>query len=894
MNKVVLGFPQFFRYLICYIVFVAIILCSCQKGNNIDKFIPTNHYELDNIRRELNGIPTNAENFDERKNALYIYSRLLMFSGAKLSGLNDSIHQGHYNIVQPRYPIESAISDMNYSPAFAAEIDYQYQVLDSIYAEFKRNPDKLVIDLVRDTSTLSKEVTDWPSMRGDEGSTALTMQSGPLKGELLWKFPMGHAWYAQPFFEDGKIYIGSPGISYEAYCIDAQSGEFVWKSIPKTGWNPYWKNYSSRSSSPAFINGDNLIIRKMQVGSEHGVPDEHLVFIDKNSGKRKGGINNKGFLSSCVGYTPLAFADDYLVYPHGVQAAVDNYKGVGQDFPFDSLKCNRASTKEHIWSYFIGETFAEPVIYHNKVYCGNQAGEMHCVDLISGEKIWVMDMGYPISGKVTVEAGKLYFSTDEGQLLAMETNSGKTIWKNKLPEVKQSVRLCSSIALGKETLYIGSADKHIYAINKKDGTIISKSLLDDWVRAKPVIFDDYIFAATLSGSLYKLSLQSLEIEQKTEVSAHSIYSDINIYNEDLFLVSSDFYIHKINLATGEKDWQTSTFESVHTEEGERILADLVGQPDYQSSAIVVDDVAYVGGPRFIYAIEVDTGKELWKFETLGQVCGAPAYADGKIFIGQRGGTPYFYCLDANNGKPIWKKKLGWVWASAHCKENKVFVSNENGTFYCLSQKDGSLVWKKETNNYSYPVPSFYKDLVYFGSWHDYYAFNANTGELVWKFDMGQGQSDSGTSLVKDGLIYIQGAASTDFFCLDALTGTEVWRHTLKECNVSPASDGKYLIFCNWEGLLVRSPGNAFTYCIDAKTGKKLYELDFAGLSGAVICNDLVFSASSTDPYFKAWDLPTGTMRWRYKMGGRAEESCTTIYGDKAFVVATDGYLYAFH
>jgi outer membrane protein assembly factor BamB len=265
-----------------------------------------------------------------------------------------------------------------------------------------------------------------------------------------------------------------------------------------------------------------------------------------------------------------------------------------------------------------------------------------------------------------------------------------------------------------------------------------------------------------------------------------------------------------------------------------------------------------------------------------------------IFIGQRGGSPMFYCLDAKTGQPLWKKKLGWVWASAHCKDDKVYISSENGSFWCLSQGDGSLVWNQETNNYSYPVPAFYKNLVYFGSGHDYYTYDAVSGKLVWKFDMGQGRSDSGTSLIKDGIIYIQGAASTDFFALDALTGKEVWRQTLKECNVSPSCDGKYLIFCNWEGLLIRSPNNDFTYCIDAKTGEKIYELDFAGLSGSIICNDLVFSAASTDPFFKAWDLATGKIRWKYKMGGRAEESCTTIYGDKAFIVCTDGYLYAFH
>jgi hypothetical protein len=63
------------------------------------------------------------------------------------------------------------------------------------------------------------------------------------------------------------------------------------------GWNPYWKNYSSRASSPVHIEGDKLVIRKMQVGLEYGAPDEQVVFINKENGKREGASKT---LVSCL------------------------------------------------------------------------------------------------------------------------------------------------------------------------------------------------------------------------------------------------------------------------------------------------------------------------------------------------------------------------------------------------------------------------------------------------------------------------------------------------------------------------------------------------------------------------------------------------------------------
>ena len=224
------------------------VLSGCLRTGTQSEIIPFGHPEIDAIRSELQSIPTNAENFEERKNALYIWSRFLMFSGADMT-LDPAEHEGHYHIVQPRYPKPGTITNMYYSPEFAAEIDYQYGVLETVYMKFMEEKDRLEMPLERDAAEDRGEIRNWPSMRGNEASTGFTTQTGPMKGELLWKFPAGHSWYATPAFDDGRVYMGSPGISFESYCIDSETGDYIWKSLPSPGWNPYWKNYSSRASS---------------------------------------------------------------------------------------------------------------------------------------------------------------------------------------------------------------------------------------------------------------------------------------------------------------------------------------------------------------------------------------------------------------------------------------------------------------------------------------------------------------------------------------------------------------------------------------------------------------------------------------------------------------------
>jgi hypothetical protein len=79
------------------------LLTGCLQTENQAELVPFGHHEIDTIRRELLTISTNPENFDERKNALYIWSRFLMFSGANTT-LEPAEHEGYYDIVQPRYP----------------------------------------------------------------------------------------------------------------------------------------------------------------------------------------------------------------------------------------------------------------------------------------------------------------------------------------------------------------------------------------------------------------------------------------------------------------------------------------------------------------------------------------------------------------------------------------------------------------------------------------------------------------------------------------------------------------------------------------------------------------------------------------------------------------------
>ena len=78
-----------------YCLFTMVSLLVVLSSSSKREFIPFGHPEIDRIRKEIKSIPTNPENFLERKNTLALWTKFMMFSGANLNALDPEEHKGH-------------------------------------------------------------------------------------------------------------------------------------------------------------------------------------------------------------------------------------------------------------------------------------------------------------------------------------------------------------------------------------------------------------------------------------------------------------------------------------------------------------------------------------------------------------------------------------------------------------------------------------------------------------------------------------------------------------------------------------------------------------------------------------------------------------------------------
>ena len=105
-----------------------------------------------------------------------------------------------------------------------------------------------------------------------------------------------------------------------------------------------------------------------------------------------------------------------------------------------------------------------------------------------------------------------------------------------------------------------------------------------------------------------------------------------------------------------------------------------------------ESVVYFGSwDNKLYAVNVETGTEIWSFETNSYIQSSPAVGlDGKIYFGSM--DSIFYALEAD-GSLAWEYFVGESIFSSPAigSDGTAYFGDENGTLHAV-HSDGSEKW----------------------------------------------------------------------------------------------------------------------------------------------------------------------------------------------------------
>src|SRR6185503_9733364 len=336
---------------------------------------------------------------------------------------------------------------------------------------------------------------------------------------------------------------------------------------------------------------------------------------------------------------------------------------------------------------------------------------------------WTFQTEGPIIGSPAIAKGTVYIGSTDGNMYAVDQETGKQKWKFKTFASRQ---VTSSPTIANGLVYFGGFDGILYAVDAQTGTLKWTFVFE---------YERRFEGKRLHG--YPSGFQTIP-------DSWDIYtSSPAVSNGRVYIGSGDGNVYCVDALTGILQWKFATGDIVH------------------ASPAVVNSVVYIGSwDSYLYALDAETGQEKWSFKsgednTIHNQVGfqsSPAVADGVVYVGCR--DAHVYAIDAATGKKKWDypTSKSWVNATPAVRDGIVYAAtSDSSRFFALDAKTGRLRFNFDAKAYVFSSAALAGELAYIGDHNGkLYAVEAKTGKLAWEFQTEGSKKDPMKILNPDG------------------------------------------------------------------------------------------------------------------------------------------------
>jgi outer membrane protein assembly factor BamB len=270
----------------------------------------------------------------------------------------------------------------------------------------------------------------------------------------------------------------------------------------------------------------------------------------------------------------------------------------------------------------------------------------------------------------------------------------------------------SSPVVDENTLYIGSNDSCLYALDKQSGKLKWKFKTAGKIKSRPLLHKNFVIFNSTDGFVYSLNKSNAQEQWKFKTKGEKTYdiwdyylsAPVYAYNK-VFVGSGDGNIYAINPNNGALVWKYQTEGIVH------------------ATPLIHNEMLYVGSfDGNMYALKVSNGDLVWKFKTVGdayfpkgEIQRAAALYENTLIFGSRDFN--VYAINAETGRGMWnmKEKGSWVIATPLIIDDMVYFGTSDSHRFCgLTAKRGHVKYDFPLNMRVYGQAVEFDNDLYFG------------------------------------------------------------------------------------------------------------------------------------------------------------------------------------
>jgi len=310
-----------------------------------------------------------------------------------------------------------------------------------------------------------------------------------------------------------------------------------------------------------------------------------------------------------------------------------------------------------------GKIMSSPVVVNNVVYVGSFDGKLYAVNAQTGAAIWSFTTGGPITSSPAFEDGSVYFASQDGNIYALDATSGRERWHFKtkgeqrftapgihgiLPKTQLMADpfdvLMSSPNVANGTVFIGSGDHHVYALDAATGTVRWAFQTGNVVHATPAVSNDTVYIGSWDRYFYALDARSGAVRWKFATGDdHDTYNQVGIQgsaavaNGMVFFGARDSTFYALDAQSGALRWK-------HNEHGSWVIG---------SPSIANGNVYYTtSDEQKFWALNAATGAERFSVPYSTFSFSSPSIAGNMAFFGAFDGRLYGINLDSGKATEV--------------------------------------------------------------------------------------------------------------------------------------------------------------------------------------------------------------------------------------------------
>lgn len=329
---------------------------------------------------------------------------------------------------------------------------------------------------------------------------------------------------------------------------------------------------------------------------------------------------------------------------------------------------------------------------------------------ISGDMLDLQPLPFPLrydaakgtlSGNLPEAAVPVYQIPVEFRRIEPMAKPAPPSWNFAQPRVKWRFDVKGPVWAGLEhdapsgRLFVGTDSGTLYAIDTASGGKGPAAWTFETgkpIKAQPAVIGDAVYVASDSGFLYKLDKRNGKERWRAKIDTGSperipaseeksrwdrYGSSVVIDGQRLYVGSRDNNLYALDVATGKELWRVVAKDM------------MTATPTLYRDLLLFADFA-----GKVQAVDARDGKPRWTYDARLPVAGDLVVDSGRVFVGSR--TYDLIALDAASGKELWKHYywFSWIESPPVVREQVVYTGSSDGTgVFAINAADGSLRWK---------------------------------------------------------------------------------------------------------------------------------------------------------------------------------------------------------